>query len=115
MTKLKTLENQLRSLQGITRGEWVRVQGDYVTNAFEGIYKELGDDRASYVPVDTYQVSATKQDGRWFVFAEEHETQELIRMGEQPSDGFRTLAEAKSAAEAFGAWFESVSLEAAAA
>jgi hypothetical protein len=52
-------------------------------------------------------VGVTKIDGAWFVWAEEHEPDELIKQGYQTEEGFKTLRDAKAAAESFGEYFES--------
>ena len=92
MTTNTTLDRQVSASQRTCNGLWVKCMGNYESNAFEC----PDDDRS-------YQVSITKECGRWFVYAEEHEPSDIIN---QPTNGFKTLAEAKEFADEFGSWFE---------
>jgi len=67
--------------------------GSHESNAFQ-----CPDDNRSY------QVSITKDSGRWLVYAEDHEPSDIVN---QPTNGFKTLTEAKEFADEFGSWFES--------
>lgn len=73
------------------RGHWVKNGSDYNMNAME-ICSEH----------DAYIVTITKENGRWFVFAEDHTSDDL----EVPENGFKTLTEAKAFAEDFAEYFE---------
>lgn len=105
MTTMKTLNRQAKAVQQTTRGYWVKFMGDYSSNAFEAIYIHH-EDRMECSTLDHYQISVTKENGAWFAYAEEHDVDELVRSGYQPKEGFKTLKEAKAAAEAFGEHFE---------
>jgi hypothetical protein len=101
MAKLNTLNGQVKRLNSVARGEFVKFQGAYVTNAFEGVYVQTDDAAWIEVP-DIYHVSVEKIDGAYRIYAEEHEPSDI----EQPKEGFATLKAAKIAAVEFGEWFE---------
>lgn len=103
MATQATLKRQIKALQSTVRGGWVKFQGSYHTNAFEAVYTQTSGDAMSITTLSDYQVSITKDNGRWLVYAEDHNAEDL---NDQPEDGFRTLAEAKVFAERFGEWFE---------
>jgi len=90
MTTQATIQKQIKALDNAYRGQWVRFMGDYITNAF-------------YALEGNYQIIITKEDGRWFVSAEDHNAEDIDG---NPEEGFRTLAEAKAFAEEFGEFFE---------
>ena len=106
-----TLNKQLKALRDVVRGAWVKFNGSYYTNAFEAIVSEVAEDYIKFSRLSDYQIGVTKDDDRWFVFAEDHEPDEIAKLGYQPENGFKTLAEAKISAEAFGGWFESLWIE----
>jgi hypothetical protein len=91
MQRMNRLDTQIKKLQEVTRGEWVKFCGDWTTNAFEA-------------PGNIYYISVTRADGRYFCYAEEHEPADII---DQPASGFNTLREAKTFAIDFGEFFES--------
>jgi len=93
MTTQATLDRQVKASHRTYNGFWVKCMGNYESNAFQS-----PDDNRSY------QVSITKECGRWFVFGEDHEPSDIVN---QPTNGFRTLTEAKEFANDFGSWFES--------
>lgn len=110
MASLKTTKKAEQALQYVARGEWVKMSGDYHTNAFEA-FDSIEEDGYRIPQFHSrYTVSVTKIDDRWFVYAEEHEPQDLFDI-EQPREGFATLREAKAAAEEFGASFERLWME----
>lgn len=74
------------------RGHWVKNRGYYETNAFDFTTDE-----------HSYGISVTKEGNRWVVFAEDHEPSDIDG---HPENGFKSLAEAKEFAEAFGETFE---------
>ena len=76
------------------RGHWVKNNGDYDTNAFECPTED-----------QSYTISITKDDNRWFVSTEDHNWTDLVG-DRHPENGFKTLAEAKAFAEDFGDYFE---------
>lgn len=57
--------------------------------------------KVKYELLNSYQVTVTNIEGKWFFYAEEHEVEELIEMGYQTKDGFKALKDAKKAAESF--------------
>ncbi len=74
------------------RYEWVKNGAYYEINAFS----ETVGDRC-------YGISVTKENGRWFVFAEDHNSEDIDG---HPENGFKTLCEAKAFAQRFGEYFE---------
>ena len=102
MTTQATLNKQIKALQNTARGGWVKFQGSYHTNAFEAVYTQT-EELLTVSTLSDYQISITKEDGRWFVYAEEHDISDI----DQPEDGCKTLAEAKEYAERLGEYFES--------
>ena len=74
------------------RGHWVKNGCYYETNAFESPTDE-----------QSYIISITKDDNRWNVFAEDHNSGD---MDDHPENGFKTLTEAKAFAEDFAEYFE---------
>jgi len=93
MTTQTTLDRQVKASQRTYNGVWIRCMGNHESNAFQS-----PDDNRSY------QVSITKENGRWLVYGEDHEPSDIVN---QPTNGFRTLTEAKEFADEFGSWFES--------
>jgi hypothetical protein len=73
------------------RGHWVK----------NGCYYEMN----AISPTDDqgYIISITKDDNRWNVFAEDHNSDD---MDNHPANGFKTLTEAKAFAEDFAEYFE---------
>ncbi|MBD2316649.1 hypothetical protein [Phormidium tenue] len=59
-------------------------------------FSEVSDDRS-------YIISITKEDNRWYVFAEDHNPEDIDG---QPENGFKSLYEAKAFAQRFGEYFE---------
>jgi len=96
MTTQSTTKTQINKLNKAGRGDWVRFMGDYVSNAY------------SYAEDGTYQLIITKEDGRWFVSAEDHDAEDIDG---NPENGFCTLAEAKEFAEEFGEFFEDCAIQ----
>ena len=90
---MTTLDRQIEATQRTYNGSWVKIDSRYESNAFQSPDANR-----------SYQVSITKENGRWFVYAEDHDPSDIIN---QPIDGFQTLAEAKLFANDFGSWFES--------
>ena len=74
------------------RGNWVKNNAYYEMDAVE-----YGSEHQSYI------ISITKDDNRWNVFAEDHNSQD---MDNHPENGFKTLTEAKVFAEDFAEYFE---------
>lgn len=74
------------------RGHWVKNGCVYNMNAME-----YGSEH------DAYIVSITKEDGRWIVYAEDHNPEDIYK---NPANGFKTLTEAKAFAEDFAEYFE---------
>jgi hypothetical protein len=75
-----------------SRYDWVKNGAYYEINAFS----ERTNDRC-------YGISVTKENGRWFVFAEDHNSEDIDG---HPENGFKTLYEAKAFAQRFGEYFE---------
>jgi len=101
MVGLKTLNTQIARLNDTVRGEWVKFEGAYVTNAFAGVWVQTDD--AGWIEVPgRYHVSVEKIDGAYRIYAEEHEPLDI----EQPKEGFASLKAAKIAAVEFCEWFE---------
>ena len=74
------------------RGHWVK----------NGAYYEM-DSIESPVDDHSYIISITKDDNRWNVFAEDHNSEDIDN---HPENGFKTLTEAKAFAEDFAEYFE---------
>jgi hypothetical protein len=89
MTTQATIKRQIQKLETMYRGDWVKFLGDYHTNAFESCRDGM------------YQISITKEDGKWIVYADDHEPEDIDN-----NAPFSTLAEAKEFAEEFGEFFE---------
>ena len=73
-----------------SRYDWVKNGAYYEINAFDS------SDRC-------YGISVTKENGRWIVFAEDHNPEDLDG---HPENGFKTLYEAKAFAQQFGEYFQ---------
>lgn len=101
MAKSNTLNVQTKKLNSVARGEFVKFQGAYVTNAFAGVWVQTDDAVGIEVP-GIYHVSVEKIDGAYRIYAEEHEPSDI----EQPEEGFASLKAAKAAAVEFCEWFE---------
>jgi len=93
MTTKTKLDRQIEATRRTYNGFWVKCESNYESNAFQS-----PDDSRSY------QISITKDGGRWFVYAEDHEPSDIVN---QPENGFKTLTAAKDFANDFGSWFES--------
>ncbi len=100
MVTTATLNRQVKAVQTVSAGNWVKFMSDYVTNAFEAVRLEENG-KVKYELLNSYQVTVTNIEGKWFFYAEEHEVEELIEMGYQTKDGFKALKDAKKAAESF--------------
>lgn len=74
------------------RGHWVKNGSDYNMNAVESCSEH-----------DAYIVTITKENGRWIVYAEDHNPEDISF---NPANGFKTLTEAKAFAEDFAEYFE---------
>lgn len=115
MTTTKTLVANIKKANESTRGTWVRLSGHYVMNAFDWYhFAENKED-------DGYCINVTKENGRWLLFADDHEPCELAALGlvttysgkdgeeielSYDESGFKTLKEAKAWGEAFGEVFQ---------
>ena len=115
MATTKTLIANIKKAKDSTHGTWVKLNGHYVMNAFDWYHF------AENPSDDGYCINVTKEDGRWVLFADEHEPSELAAIelvatysgkdGEEvelhyDESGFRTLKEAKAWGEAFGECFQ---------
>lgn len=99
-----TKSSKTTNTYDLYRGTWAKLNGYYNTNAF-GRDVEMDS-------TNGYAITITKEDGAWFFYAEEHDIDELVKMGHQPEEGFKTLKAAKEAAEEWGELFESLWLQA---
>jgi hypothetical protein len=117
MATTETLVANIKKASNSVRSKWVKVNGCYDMQAFDGYHfaENPGD--------DGYTLTATKEEGRWLVFGEDHEPSELAALdiiatysgkdGEEVElpyveDGFKTLSHAKAWAEAFAEDFQEV-------
>jgi hypothetical protein len=100
---MSNLNAKIEQIQSVTAGYYVRFDGRYYTNAFEGVYTEQGG-KAWLERAGDFQIMIEKQDGFWIVYSEDHEPDEIGRL-EGVENKFKTLAAAKELAEAFGRGF----------
>ncbi len=98
MTTQSTYSKQVKNVQQVVIGDWVKFGSEYVTNAFD---QELKDQDHSY------QIFITKNNGAYFIYAEDHDIEDI----EQPKEGFKLLRDAKEHATEFAYFFLNCWLE----
>ena len=112
------LEKICQRIADATRGVWVKDSlGDYVTDAYDYYHYALNPDDLGY------KITITKENNKWWVFAEDHEIEDLQVLGVDadtvgydldgnsivyPENGFTHLYKAKIWVEAFGEWFQEI-------